>query len=44
MKTTKIQKSKVSKFFNNEITKKQSTKIKGGEDNDFIITEDCIDL
>ena len=44
MKTTGIQKSKVSKFFNNVIVKKQRAKIKGGEDNDFIVTEDCIDM
>ncbi len=44
MKMSGIQKSKVSRLSNNVILKKQRTKIKGGESNDFVITEDCIDL
>ena len=32
-----------SKFHNNEIAKTSLCKVKGGDD-DFIITEDCIDL
>ncbi len=33
----------ISDFKNNVVTKKQVTKIKGGSQ-DFVITEDCIDL
>ena len=41
--SVKSAKNKNADFKNNVVAKNQATKIKGGGE-DFIITEDCIDL
>ncbi len=40
---TNLQNAISSKFYNNEIVRTSLRKIKGGDD-DFVITEDCVDL